>query len=177
MKKVLFLSIIIGLFNTQNLGAYCYDLIGTIKIGQEGSRIAELDRYWKETSRIVKEGDYEGYSASYHKDAVVVFVVGENKTTVSISKALENWKQGFIDVKAGKKQDHVEFRFSRRIGDETTAHDTGIFHFTSIDGSGKITTDVYINFEMLFVKQNGKWLGLMENQKSTATKEDWEALK
>lgn len=143
---------------------------------QEPSRNTELDKYWAEVSRTVREGDFEGYKATYHKDAVVVFAVGENKTTVAVSKALENWEQGFIDTKAGKKHDNVEFRFSQRIGGETTAHDTGIFHFTSKDANGKLTTDVYINFEMLFVKQKGKWLGLMENQKSVATRADWEVL-
>ena len=177
MKKVFLLIIIIGFFHINKTVAHFSKPTTFLKGNQESPRIKELDQYWKESSRTVREGDFEGYKASYHKDAVVVFAVGENKTTVSIAKALENWKQGFSDTKEGKVEANVEFRFSQRIGDETTAHETGIFHYTSKDSDGKINTDVYINFEMLFVKQNGKWLGLMENQKSVATKEDWEALK
>ena len=33
----------------------------------------ELDAYWAEISRTVEEGDFAGYSATYHPDAVVIF--------------------------------------------------------------------------------------------------------
>ena len=32
----------------------------------------ELDAYWAEVSRTVAEGDFEGYAALYHEDAVLV---------------------------------------------------------------------------------------------------------
>lgn len=143
---------------------------------EDPARLAELDKYWMALSKTVKDGDFEGYGALYHSDAVVVFAVGENQTSVSISKALDNWKQGFQDTKDGKQKDNVEFRFSQRIGNEETAHETGIFHFTSEDNNGRLRADSYIHFEMLFVKKEGKWLSIMEYQKSAATKAEWDAL-
>ena len=71
----------------------------------------------------------------------------------------------------------VEFRFSQRIGNETTAHDTGIFVYTSADKNGKITGKYITHFEMLLVKRNNTWLAMMEYQKSDGTQEEWEALK
>jgi hypothetical protein len=59
------------------------------------------------------------------------------------------------------------------MGDETTAHETGIFLYSSTDGGGK---QEYIHFEVLLVKRDG-WKTLMEYQKSKATREEWESLK
>jgi len=146
------------------------------KASKDSLRLAELDDYWIELSRTVNEGDFEGYKAAYHEDAVVIFASGQNKVSLPITTALANWKQGFSDTKAGKTKDGVEFRFSQRIGDETTAHETGIFHFKSIDSNGKILGDYLVHFEMLFVKRNDVWIALMEYQRSEATEEEWEAL-
>ncbi len=137
---------------------------------------SELDEYWKKLSKTVKEGDFEGYSALYHDDAVVIFTTGDNKISRSISETLSSWKQGFDNTKAGKQKDNVEFRFSQSISNTNTAHVTGIFHFTSVDNSGKVLVDILVHFEMLFVKKDGKWLATMEYQKSNATKAEWEAL-
>ncbi len=147
-----------------------------IETANDSLRILELNDFWNELSRTVKEGDFEGYKATYHEDAVVIFATGENKVSIPISKALANWKQGFNDTKAGKTQGSVEFRFSQRIGDSTTAHETGIFLYQSYDGNGKNISNSFVHFEMLFVKQKGVWLGLMEYQKSKATQEEWELL-
>lgn len=152
--------------NTKNTNA---------SIQQTSNQTNELDAYWKELSRTVREGDFEGYRDTYHDDAVVVFAVGENKSSVSIASALAGWKQGFIDTKSGKIKSDVEFRFSQRIGNENTAHDIGIFNYTSKGSDSDV--NIFIHFEMLLVKKNGKWLGLMEYQKSNATKEEWESLK
>ena len=70
---------------------------------------------------------------------------------------------------------NVEFRFSQRIGNKNTAHDTGVFAY-SAEGNGKKSTD-YVAFEMLFVKKNGKWLGVMEYQKNRVGQAEWDALK
>lgn len=139
-------------------------------------RLAELDTFWAEVSRTVHDGDFEGYKATYHEDAVVVFTTGENKASLSISKALGNWKQDFIDTKAGRTQNSVEFRFSQRVGDENTAHETGIFVFQSLDGSAKETPKQFVHFDALLVKKDKGWLMVMEYQKSRATEEEWELL-
>ncbi len=149
----------------------------TVQPNKDSARIVELDYFWAELARTVREGDFESYKAAYHEDAVVVFASGKNKVSVSIAEALASWKQGFIDTKTGKKQDNVEFRFSQRIGNETTAHETGIFIFTSADSKGKILAKYITHFEMLLVKRNNTWYALMEYQRSDGTEEQWEALK
>ncbi len=136
-------------------------------------RINELNRYWAELSRTVHEGDFEGYKATYHPDAVCVFTTGTRKVSSPIEDQLVLWKPGFLDTKSGKTKSNVEFRFSQRVGSATTAYETGIFYFTATDKDGK-TSGGMVHFESLLVKKNGKWLAVMEYQKSRATKEEWE---
>jgi len=144
---------------------------------KDPTRLAELDNYWDQISKVVRDGDIEGYRATYHKDAVIIFATGNNKTSVSLSTALEGWKKGFQDTKDGKIKANVEFRFSQRIGNETTAHETGIFRYSSTDTTSKKTESYIIHFEMLLVKRTNKWYGVMEYQKSIATQKEWDALK
>ena len=133
-----------------------------------------IDAYWDEVSRVVAEGDFEGYAVLYHEDAVLVN--GMSGSSYSIKAALAGWKQGFDDTKAGKQESSVEFGFSERIHDENTAHDTGIFKY-SFKPEGGEWQSVYIHFSGLFVKKEGKWLLVMEYQQSVATEEEWEGLK
>lgn len=135
-------------------------------------RLAQLNGYWAEVSRTVREGDFDGYRATCHGEGVLVS--GVKKTSQPLAKVLERWKQDFVDAKAGKVKVNVEFRFSQRLGDETTAHETGIFCYTSVAADGQIKTD-YIHFEVLLVKRDS-WQTLMEYQKSKATRQEWEAL-
>jgi hypothetical protein len=168
MKVMLPFCFVIFLFVTQTLGQ-----TQTSKI-----RTAEIDKtFWATVSRTVKEGDFEGYKATCHENAVLVTTSGKNKESYPMTAALARWKQGFADTKDGKQMDNVQFRFSQRIGDETTAHETGIFYFTSHDGQGKLLSEGYTHLEALLVKQNGIWQILMEYQKAKATKEEWDALK
>jgi ketosteroid isomerase-like protein len=175
MKKTLFLLTLLF------VGNFCIaksnKSLEEITESTDSIRISELDAFYIELARTVQEGDFEGYGATYHEDAVVVFAGDKNKVSYPISKALSNWKQGFIDTKEGKQNDNVEFRFSQRVGDETTAHDTGIFHFTSKNKSGEVLRDSFVHFEMLLVKKENTWLAVMEYQKSAATTDDWVALK
>lgn len=143
----------------------------------DSARLVELNRYWAEVARTVREGDFEGYAASYHPDAVCVFTTGKNKRSSAISQQLAQWKSGFVDTKAGKVKNNVEFRFSQRVGDATSAHETGIFYFTSMDANGKVLSSGSVHFEGLLVKRNGVWLSLMEYQKTRATEQEWDALK
>ena len=138
---------------------------------EDTARLEELDAFWSKVSRTVREGDYEGYKDTCHAEGVLV--TGIKKTSQPLSMALERWRQEFTDTKSGKIKANVEFRFSRRIGDETTAHETGIFLYTTGDGQAR---QEYIHFEVLLVKRDG-WKTLMEYQKSKATREEWEALK
>ena len=168
---MLTLSVTIGnAWNPKN------DTNGKIETPNDSLRLAELNNFWDEVSRTVNEGDFEGYKASYHEDAVIVFTTGENKASVSIAKALLRWKQDFIDTKTGKTKNSVEFRFSQRIGDETTAHETGIFAYQSNNGTGDTNQKQFIHFSALLIKRDKAWLLVMEYQKSKATEEEWNLL-
>jgi hypothetical protein len=144
----------------------------------DSQRVTEIDKsYWSEISRTVKEGDFEGYKATCHENAVLVSTSGKSKNSVPMTTALARWKQGFLNTKQGKQLDNVHFRFSQRIGDKTTAHETGIFYFTSHDSSGKLIAESFTHLEALLVRQDEQWLCLMEYQKAKATREEWDALK
>ena len=134
-------------------------------------RLAELDAFWNELSRTVREGDFEGMKATYHDDAVLVSL----KTTTPIANALAKWKAGLDETKAGKRKASVQFRFSKRVGDATTAYETGIFLYATIGPDGK-TEQAYVHFEELLVKK-GTWKTMMEFQKNEATQAEWNALK
>ncbi len=166
------------LFATISLLAF---FVSTKAISQSNSddlRKNEIDKtYWSVISKTVKEGDFEGYSATCHENAVLVTTAGENKLSYPMPAALARWKQGFLNTKQGKQMDNVSFRFSQRIGNETTAHETGIFYFTSHNSTGKLITESYTHLEALLVKHGDKWVCLMEYQKAEATQEEWDALK
>jgi hypothetical protein len=139
----------------------------------DAARLAELDRFWNAVSQSVKDGDFAGYKATCHPEGVLVSE--KMKTSQPLAKALERWKPGFDDTKAGRAKASVEFRFSQRLGDGTTAHETGIFLYSFTDAQGQSKKD-YVRFEALLVKRDG-WKTLMEYQKSPATSEEWAALK
>lgn len=132
----------------------------------------ELDAYWKEASRTVAEGDFEGYAATYHPDAVLVSEA--QGTSYPIATALAGWKSGFDDTKAGKMKAGVEFRFTKRLYNETTAHETGIFYYVSTPRGGS-PTGYRIHFQGLLVKKDGEWKLVMEHQQHEATMEEWNA--
>ena len=161
MKKILFARIGLVLFLAASLAAMA---------AEPTARLAELDAYWREASRTVRDGNFEGYKASYHDDAVLVSL----KNSVPIGQALARWKAGFDDTKSGKMKASVQFRFGKRVGDDTTAHETGIFLYSSTDANGTVKPN-YVHFEALLVKK-GTWKMLMEFQKEIATKAEWDAL-
>lgn len=138
------------------------------------NRVIELDAYWKELARTAKEGDFERMKALYHEDAVLVKL----DTTLSITEAFKyRWKEEIMEVKNGKRINNLEFKFSKRIGNETTAFEKGIYHYTSIEAqTGKTLGDAYIQFEMLFVKVNGAWKATMEYQKKEVSLKEWDSL-
>ena len=149
-------------------------LIATSAPADEASdRLAELDAYWAEVSRSVKEGDFKAYAAGCHPEAVLV--TGTKKTSYPLGKALARWKKEFDDTKDGTRDSSVTFRFSQRLGDETTAHETGIFLYSFKQGDGEIQNE-YVHLEALLVKKGDEWKILMEYQKAPATEAEWKAL-
>lgn len=139
----------------------------------EPARLAELDAYWKEVSRAVNQGDFPAYKATFHEKAV--FVTGAKRASYPIGQALNRWKTEFDDTKAGDIEASVDFRFSHRYGDTQTAHESGIFLYTQKKKDAEASAEYYA-FEVLLVKENGKWLAMMEYQIKPMTKEEWDKL-
>ncbi len=134
-------------------------------------RLAELDDFWKEVSRTISEGDFEAYAATFDEKATLVSDI--NGKAYPIAKALVRWKKDFDDTKAGLRKSSVEFKFKKRLGDNTTAHESGIFYYSyEVNGEKK---GYYISFDGLLIKED-TWKMMMEYQKSNLTKEDWDKL-
>lgn len=138
------------------------------------TRRTELDAYWKEVSRAVNTGDFVAYVDTCHADGILVS--GTKQMSQPLSTALARWKAEFDLTREGKTKNSVNFRFANRVGDATTAHETGIFHY-SVQSPDKAEVVEYVKFEALLLKQNGKWKIVMENQQSAVSEEDWEKLK
>jgi hypothetical protein len=134
-------------------------------------RLAELNAFWTEVSRAVRTGDFAAYRATCHPDGVLL---SGTTMCMPLAQALAKWEPGFLDTQAGKLKADVQFRFSQRPGDATTAHETGIFCFTSVDAAG-VRKATFVHFEALLVRK-GSWQTLVENQKHTATQAEWDAL-
>lgn len=132
----------------------------------------EINAYWKEVSRSVREGDFEAYKATCHPEGVLV--AGTRQKSEPLSEALARWKKNFTQTKSGEMKANASFRFSQRIINETTAHETGILLYTEKTKDRNIVD--YVHLETLLVKKNGRWLILMEYQKSAATEAEWKAL-
>jgi ketosteroid isomerase-like protein len=135
--------------------------------------IHEIDAYWNEVERAVREGDYQAYRATVHPDAVII--AGSKQVSYPLEQAMIRWEKDFENTKSGKLKGEVSFRFAKRYRDTETAHESGIFRYTSTPEDGETTTD-YIAFEALLVKKDGRWQMLMENQIAPASEEAWEAL-
>ena len=132
----------------------------------------ELDAFWAEAARTVREGDYEGYAGLYHPDAV--FVNGINKETTPIAAALDRWKPGFETTAAGKTAAGVAFRFTERLHGPTTAHETGLFRYAA-GPPGAAAEPAVVRFEALLVRGPDGWRWLMERQLAAATEAEWAA--
>jgi hypothetical protein len=93
----------------------------------DAQRFAELDKYWAEVSRSVREGDFEGYKATCHSEGVLV--AGTRKNSQPLSVALARWEADFIATKSGKIKANVEFRFSLK-GCSSNAKGIGRFSWS-----------------------------------------------
>jgi len=135
---------------------------GTASAGPDRAAIlAELDAYWAEVSRTVAEGDFEGYAATYHDDAVLVS--GAGGVSYPITTALSGWKPDFDRTKQGDVSVSVSFQFTERLIGATTAHESGLFRYR-MDAPDGDPIDATVHFEALLIKKDGRWLMLMERQ-------------
>lgn len=133
----------------------------------------EVNAYWASVEKAVSSGDFKTYISTIHEDGVIIS--GGKKSSYPLAQALKRWEQDFVMTKSGKVKTNLEFRFSHRYGDTTTAHEAGIFAYTGQQPGKEPKTD-YISFESLLTKKDGKWLMLMEYQKGPASEDDWIAL-
>ncbi|MFH5806503.1 YybH family protein [Alienimonas sp. DA493] len=133
---------------------------------------AELDAFWAEAARTVREGDFAGYAALYHPDAV--FVSDAKGTVAPIAEQLEKWKPGFEETQAGEAVADVTFRFTQRLHGPTTAHETGLFRYVS-HAPGATGEPAFVRFEALLVRGPDGWRWVMERQLEVASERDWQA--
>ena len=132
----------------------------------------EIDRdIWSVFVATVAADDIVGMGRAYFPDAVLV----SPKGTRPIKETLAGWGRDMVAAKARGDKATVEFRFSRRQDDGTTAFEAGIFKYTVIAKSG-VSTPKFYPFEELLVKTNGKWRVLMERQFAEVTQEAWDKL-
>lgn len=171
--KHAWLSLIVFLMGSLGFGSAVLWAEEGDKADANQERLAELDKLWAKVSASVAAGDFDGYKSTCHEEGVLV--AGTSKKSVPLSKALADWQQGFVDTKEGKMKASVAFRFGQRIGDATTAHETGMFLY-SFEKAGAELVQEHIHFEALLVKKDEQWLVLMEYQKSRGTKAEWDKL-
>jgi hypothetical protein len=139
----------------------------------EETVINELNAAWDKLEQTISTGDFRSFKSVYHRDAVLVN--GITKSSYPIKKAFEGWKQGFADTKSGNITANLDVKFSERLYDQLTAHETGIFHYYTVNQHGG-RNDTYVHFESLWVKKNNTWIMMMEYQKSRADETEWNTL-
>ncbi len=157
--------------------AACLVLIGgtlwltPVSLAQEDAIQAELDAYWAEVVRSVVEWDLEAQKSAYHPDAISAFGDADSYSTrlmAELYEEIEADPDAQPPVNPG-----LEFRFSSRVHDASSAHEVGMYHFWA-DGR----SDFFGLVEAYLVKKDGRWVSLLdirrgENGRSRA---EWDAL-
>jgi ketosteroid isomerase-like protein len=151
-------------------------LVASPLAGQDDPVIAELDAFWAEVARTVAEGDFEGMVATYHPDGVWVSAVPSRPATRALRGMTAEAAEVAARTRAGEQAPRVEFRYSSRVHDSTTAHEVGMVRFTSTRG-GVVVEDVYGLVDSYLVKKDGRWMILVEIQRWDMTKAEWDALR
>jgi len=132
----------------------------------------DIDReVWSVFVATVAAADIVGMGRAYSPKAVLVTPKG----TTPIKETLERWGKDMVAAKQKGDRATVEFRFSLRQDDRTTAFQAGIFKYTVIARSGASTPQFY-PFEALLEKTGGRWRVLMERQFAAVTQADWDKL-
>jgi hypothetical protein len=131
----------------------------------------DTDSLYRELIRTVTENDFDSMAATYHQDAVLVT---PNSTSL-ISSVIPRWRTDGDKLKAAGGKVTLAFKFAKRIVNEETAFEQGIFRYATIDAYGKETVMFY-HFEDLNRKMAGKWRTMMENKQKPATEEEWNSM-
>jgi uncharacterized protein (TIGR02246 family) len=138
----------------------------------DGPSTHDIDReVWSFFKATVAADDIVGMGNVYLPNAVLV----TPGSTAPIKQTIERWGRDMVAAKARGDRATVEFRFSRRQDDPTTAFDAGIFKYTVIEKSGTSSPKFY-PFEELLVKSDGRWRVLMERQFAEVTQGAWDKL-
>ncbi len=132
----------------------------------------ELDALWAEVARSVATGDADLYLSTDHPDAI--FVSTRRGITRTVAEDVEANRAAWNDTRDGRARRSVEFRFTERLNNATSAHEVGIFRYSSTEADGT-TRVALIHFEAALVKKDGRWLQLLELQTSDATAAEWDA--
>ena len=132
----------------------------------------DIDReIWTVLVESVKNDNIAQMASTYAPDAVLVTPNG----TRAMRDALAGWGRDMVTNKAKGTTARVEFRFSRRLDGTSTAFESGIFNYTTVDSAGVPKPGLY-PFEELLVKKDGRWQILMERQFAATTQADWDRL-
>jgi len=133
--------------------------------------VPNTDSLYEEIQRTVAEVDFSGMAAVYHPDAVLVSA----RSTAAISDILPRWKAAGEKLQSDGGQASVAFRFTARQHNETSAFDSGIFRYATIDADG-VEKATFVYFENLSVYRDGRWLTMMERQMAPTSESDWNTL-
>lgn len=146
-------------------------LTSAAPVAAQGRVEAELDELWARVVQSVRTGDPDLYLSTYHPDAI--FVSARRGISRTVAEDVAANRDAWRATAEGRAERDLEFRFTRRIHGETSAHESGIFRYSSVeDGDRRIAT---IHFTAALVKVDGVWLQLLEYQDSDATDAEWEA--
>ncbi len=143
-----------------------------VPVGAAAPSSADIDRQvWQAVAKSVVDDDIVAMGRVYHPAAVLVSKDG----TKPIAAALDGWGRDMVTAKKNGVRASVDFRFTTRQDDVTTAFHAGAFRYATTDKAG-VTTPGYVRFEALLVKSPGGWQILMERQLEAITESTWNAL-
>ena len=131
----------------------------------------ETDQLYRALITSVSNADFKLMASTYHPDAVLV----SSSKTSPIKSALIRWKKDGLAHKNSGGKATLEFRFSKRLINENTAHESGIYRYRTISNKGEEKAFL-VHFEDVHIKKAGQWFTLIEHQKKSASKSEWDAL-
>ncbi|MCL4215360.1 MAG: hypothetical protein KJZ74_15770 [Gemmatimonadales bacterium] len=149
-------------------------LLGPQSVRAQGDPVtAELDAFWAGVVRSVTDWSIPAQKATYHPDAVGVTGTRSSYKTYHLWSEFAAKEADPAEMSAPPKSRILEFRFSSRVHDATTAHEVGLYHYWE-EGQDHYygTVDSYL------VRKDGLWRILVEIQLELAmTEADWNALR
>jgi hypothetical protein len=152
-------------------GLALFVLTSAAPVAAQGQVEAELDELWARVVQSVRTGDADLYLSTYHPDAI--FVSARRGISRTVAEDVAANRDAWRATAEGRAERDLEFRFTRRIHNESSAHESGIFRYSSVEGG--VRTVATIHFTAALVKVEGVWFQLLEYQDSDATDAEWEA--